>query len=58
MSAYKYYDRLEEIVDEQRMIKEKIKALDELFREPNEGDVRVRRDGRLEVYTNGKWLYP
>ena len=82
MSAYKYYDRIEELEEEQKKLgakpgdclivadngwkwkpvvdtekyhAAKQQALDDLFREPQEGDLRARPDGKLEMFFQGKW---
>ena len=55
MSAYKYYDRLEELVDTEKYYKEKEFALNALFSVSQEGDIRINETGTIEVYRNGNW---
>jgi len=56
--AHDIMDMLSDALDTNKFHKMREQALDELFHEPQEGHLRMRPDGNLELFANGKWTTP
>lgn len=48
-------DMLSNALDTNKYHKMREQALDDLFKEAHEGDLRARPDGKLEMFFQGKW---
>lgn len=56
--GYEIVDSLSAALDTEKYHKMREQALDRLFNEPQEGQLRARPDGSLELFSNGKWITP
>lgn len=58
VDAYDIMDSLSTALDVNKFYQIKMQALDELFSEPQEGQLRMRQDGSIERFAKGKWTAP